>query len=1433
MANQKTYSIIINGIKESISEIEILSHQLDEIEKKINGLSKQGIKIDTKGLKDLEKIKIPEISIEGIEAKSLQKEMKQLEKDIAKGAKTIEGEYTNTLAGLRAQLRDMKAELSTLDLDVDADAFADLTDDIKELNDRVKEMEQDYGTFSRNVGNYTESVVDALNEFDGQVYETVDGVKEVVKSLDDLKSKQTIDIKIGDDIVKFENLSQAIGEIDDMAQRAAAQMLQLASAGKQNTEEYKKLNVEFQEYIQQASELERARKYSDELKDSLSSTTRGLDLGVQAFQALGNAMQMASGIAGLFGQDQEEIEKAMNRTVQIMGIMQSAQELYHQTTQKGTVLNTLYSATFGKIGSGLSNMTSKLGLGTKAAKLFNNTLKANIFVAIASAILYVVNNLDKLSEILGITNEDTKVFTDLWNKISPVIMGVGKAVTDWLINPFRTLVKVIANILDGNWKGAFQELGKGVKEQFNIIEDYQKGYADEVKAQAERATKKQKLELDKQLINDIKYNEAKYGSDWKYTQKGLELYRKYYANKLSMYKKDSDEYKEALLEQLNFEREVLEFGSTQSNNKVQIQRDIEDKLLSVLEDGNTKRMKELQLQRKRELEEAKERKKQGELSLKEYKEMESAINAEYDAKEIDEMNEHYNEVAKLQEEIKKTSEQVLRDNNIGYFSVIVDTNYRDIDKLNEQIQDYSKIWENNFDTKGYKSVTKDLLKGLNDGGENRKTLNGFQKFANSFKKIFVDLWDNIKNNTSGKLLSDNLNETLNGLGELREKVFGVADSYTYLTTKTEDLKHLNMKMDISTDTIQSLKDMREFMINELQKIINDKNAKLNELEIQFENGIIDKDEYNAAYEQLNGYYKKLFDKSAEYYQKIYDNANKYSGKEIGVVVEMHTNKLKIESEEYANHLAKEDEYYKSRLELAQKAEKTELDNYTLTLSEEEKANLSAKQKEIIIKEQKADIQKKYNQIYKNIFTDHYNKIEILEEEHQLRILDIEEETQRERSNIISRYQDAIYDEYRKYYETLEVMKEEYSNVDEVDLGSQDLTTIGGFSASILEMNKFSKSFKLMKDNIKKQKEELVQQFEDGVITEEAFNKSYAQLDQLESEVNESLKGLGKSFSEWSVDIANIVNAAVGMWAQMYSQIADLQYQNEMYRIEKLKEEYDKETEILQKKLEEQEALYEKHNQNVSDIENELQTARGDRRLFLLDQINSEMQKREQSWAQQQKIQKQQEQLEIKKQKLEERQKAAEQKRNKQNQKVQIAQATASTALAVTNALAVQPWFLGVALAAVAAAMGAVQIATIAKQKFADGGVIQGASHSQGGVPVLGGSAEVEGGEYITNKVTTSKNVDVLTFINSKKRKLDLNDFVDFYTSGSNVKMSVPKFKYADGGTLPNGNNAPEIDLRQITSVAQTDNRPIYVSVTEIENVQNKVRNVRAIAGMEQ
>lgn len=148
-------------------------------------------------------------------------------------------------------------------------------------------------------------------------------------------------------------------------------------------------------------------------------------------------------------------------------------------------------------------------------------------------------------------------------------------------------------------------------------------------------------------------------------------------------------------------------------------------------------------------------------------------------------------------------------------------------------------------------------------------------------------------------------------------------------------------------------------------------------------------------------------------------------------------------------------------------------------------------------------------------------------------------------------------------------------------------------------------------------------------------------------------------------------------------------------------------------------------------------------------------------------------------------------------------------------------------------MGAVQIATIAKQKFADGGLLQGKSHAQGGIPVGNTNIEVEGNEWVINKNTSMKNLDLLDYINSKKKKLDLSDFVEFYSSGSKHYAKggqIPKTIFESGGQIPNM-SAPEINVRDIVNNNNQDNRPIYVSVTEINNVQDRVRRVKAIAGI--
>jgi len=50
-------------------------------------------------------------------------------------------------------------------------------------------------------------------------------------------------------------------------------------------------------------------------------------------------------------------------------------------------------------------------------------------------------------------------------------------------------------------------------------------------------------------------------------------------------------------------------------------------------------------------------------------------------------------------------------------------------------------------------------------------------------------------------------------------------------------------------------------------------------------------------------------------------------------------------------------------------------------------------------------------------------------------------------------------------------------------------------------------------------------------------------------------------------------------------------------------------------------------------------------------------------------------------------------------------------------------------------------------EMAEGGLLYGPSHGRGGMPILGSNIEVEGGEYVVNKRSAAKNIDILNAIN--------------------------------------------------------------------------------------
>lgn len=1478
-----------------------------------------GIKIDTKGLKDLEKIKIPEISIEGIEAKSIQKEMKQLEKDIAKGAKTIDGEYTNTLNGLRAKLRDLKAELGTLDIDVDADAFADLTDEIKDLNDQVKQMEQDYGTFSRNVGNYTDSVVDALNEFDGQMYETAGAVEEVKNGVDSLKGKQLFDVKIGDTVVQFENISQAIGEIDDMAHSAAARMMELKNAGQENTEEYARLNQEFQEFVTTSAELEKARKYADELRDSMASTTRGLDMGVQAFEAMGNAMQLASGIAGLFGQDQEEIQKSINRTVQIMAILQSAQQLYQQTIQKGTVLNKAWTVSL----VGAEKVMKMLGITTKATSKSFKVLRGAIAASgIGLLAILAVDAVSALMEMVNGLSKSEKALNDFADQMD----RFKKSTNDWLssakeVNDLKVkigLTDELESSLDMfiKFRAAYKLTLGDYKNEVEKLEGIWKDATSIDTSNIERDKDKIVNILD-ELKNE--YNESKTIVEKFRNEVKKPIDYNIHLAKTNIYedlKQIIDGYNEYTDKQKEYAKKSLEI-----NDK------LEDDKLVILKDGFEKKMIELNKQEIREIRKAREsgikvneqilsiQKKYAiereRLQIEEDKRLNGIIES---GQRIyrNAMSNYYHNLFSLQmEQNEREKEQLI----YNFENTFLDLRKRLENIYKETQVQFGETKEYSFSVDmGSNSVDSSALKAQQDQlNELRKTMDATRKEYED--AIFYAEW-------YAETVGINLERVVEAhqKNQLSDEELGLLYGYTEnakkeLSATEKEILEYNKKIDEAkkkmleadknymaalTDfnkkaSLQAIKDAAN-VTSELKMSITKYLTEITPTD-EMAKGWLDNSViiYNLTknLDKIPEEYERTFNKlqllTNEYFDKMSIDSTKLFRDKAPLIVDEFGKTLKEQIKELSAYVDEEtiNDLFEGLRDAAQNMNSNGLSDVQSKIQ-------SIK---VLFESLNTALGKgnNYEDVFKNIIditNAAQNTLELQYKEFNENIKQIEIDRFKASSELTKQYNQKTYEEYSKQFDDV---IELYNNFEQnIQTTIFSLDAFGSTYIKLGQNLKFNKVFEVLgeevtasrekldneiveiknriktyekliggldedkhnlsikeslvnniedfdeKNALQQQIDELKKAIEEKEKLQKELNKekinlinveeSKDDLENLEKEIDLFTQSTSMNLLKWSQTISELFVAAFDSIGQIVSDFAEAAYNNEMNRIEELEKLYDEENEALREKLEEQEELYEKHNQNVQDIEGELQTARGDRRLFLLDQINSEMLKREQAWAAQQKIAKQQEQLEKKQEQLEKRREAAEKKRNKAQQKVQIAQALASTALAVTNALAVQPWFLGLALSAVAAAMGAAQVAVIRSQKYADGGVIQGASHANGGVKVLGGSAEVEGGEYITNKVTTSKNVDVLTFINSKKKKLDLSDFVEFYSTSKSY-TKTPKTIFADGGQLPDM-QAPMINVRDVVNANNQDNRPIYVSVTEIENVQNRVRNVRAVAGLE-
>lgn len=205
---------------------------------------------------------------------------------------------------------------------------------------------------------------------------------------------------------------------------------------------------------------------------------------------------------------------------------------------------------------------------------------------------------------------------------------------------------------------------------------------------------------------------------------------------------------------------------------------------------------------------------------------------------------------------------------------------------------------------------------------------------------------------------------------------------------------------------------------------------------------------------------------------------------------------------------------------------------------------------------------------------------------------------------------------------------------------------------------------------------------------------------------------------------------------------------------------------------------------------------------------------------------------------------------KQQQKIDIAMAVVSTAQATLNAFnskdAIFMW-QKITYAALAAALGAAQISTIAKQKFQEGGLAVGPSHSEGGIPgtVKGRPIEFEGGEIIAKKEVNEDPYtrDIVNYAqvlkkgrripgsrNIKGLMIDYGSRQHYLTGSGRGLPSLSSMTFAEGGSTgaisptsssvasPITVNIPKSETKLIPIMLGND---LFIKMTTL---QNKYKN---------
>lgn len=316
------------------------------------------------------------------------------------------------------------------------------------------------------------------------------------------------------------------------------------------------------------------RKELKDLKDQLLSTQKGTEEYNQTMQKAANIqhelreqMQEINNSAMDFGQKMGNITKTMSGVAGAITAATGALSLFGIENEEAQKKITATMTSLIGITQGLS----KLDDGIKAFKRLTIAINASSKSLGGFKVALISTGLGALVVVLGSIIAYWDEFTEaigLSAKQMERLGDIARGVFNVFTSSLKGIATALGKMIKGDFSGAFQAL----KDGFSIVKNFNEGVAQSEAKREEEKTKKAKEEADKRAkIAEDEYKKrieaaqklAKYEKDMaaartrgeesgRYTQGAYEREMKYFDTLFKVYRKDSEEYKNLVLEKEQF-----------------------------------------------------------------------------------------------------------------------------------------------------------------------------------------------------------------------------------------------------------------------------------------------------------------------------------------------------------------------------------------------------------------------------------------------------------------------------------------------------------------------------------------------------------------------------------------------------------------------------------------------------------------------------------------------------------------------------------------------------------------------------------------------------------------------------------------------------------------------------------------------------------------